>query len=851
VNGILTKDVSSADVTLTTLEAGNGIYRFTGTLTGNRIVTIPNTGHPFVAENLTTTGDSFTLTLKAAGQTPSISLLRGKPASGFCDGTGVYATTSSPGLGYSNIATAAVDTALTLSNVGGLFVQSGAGRTTTLPKASTIPAGLGVAVQMAAASSIALNGTDTATGITMPYSGVLLDTFFFVSDGVSNWKLQFYANKTTPKFDTSVSAPRVLAGGVTDDGVTSLQASTTHFGNLYGTAKPNLVVNGSGELGLVGWTAGPSALSVVTDSDGTYFKGAANGVSTTNSWSSAPFPVSPNQIHSAQAEVQVDAGATGTYYVDVLYYSTADGSGAAVLDGSNSLLSATDGAWHSCQGTDSAAPANALSARVRIVVTSATWTTLKFRRVKVEQNAVRSVYSQEATIAQALSGNSPVIASGGLTFPDGSQQTTAQGLTQATSVRYLVGATDTVGSFAAGDTSLRTGGFVAPYVEILRNGDELYQGIHYTLNADGIHINGLDPLLADEDLLIKTKFPYNPSTVYAPNFQPLTVAAGATTIPFAHVQGCALLAMNGALLDYGTDYTDDANNFYLAAAAGGEKYGVLNLNPITIANMLANVNPVIASGVLQFADGTQQNSAALPSGQCYLSLVGGNLVLARKNGNKLSINGKLYAIPAAGVSLAVTGATASTLYYIYAYMNGTTMTLERVTTGHSTDANTGVEIKTGDPSRTLVGMAYCDGTGNWRDDSANRMVASYFNRKARGAFGNIGTVGGITTTSYGSDVGSGMSAVTWADELVISNLDVTLQNNTGSAVTYAVISIDGVATTSSEAQYQPYANSAFGMGTAKSRAFLSEGLHGFQIKVRVSSNTGTVVSGVLDIQSAG
>lgn len=202
---------------------------------------------------------------------------------------------------------------------------------------------------------------------------------------------------------------------------------------------------------------------------------------------------------------------------------------------------------------------------------------------------------------------------GSIVFPDGTSQTTAQGLTAATEVRYTVGATDTVGSFAAGDTSLRTAGFFAPFVEVLIDGAALYRNIHYTLNADGVHINLVDPLIQDADVLVKTRFPYNPSTVYVPGMQGLTTTLGQTTVPFSHVQGLAFLMNGGTWLRQGVDYTDDANNFYLQgwAASANTELSVFNLNAVTIANMMAASNPAIIAGGLTFPDGSVQAIAAM------------------------------------------------------------------------------------------------------------------------------------------------------------------------------------------------------------------------------------------------
>jgi len=112
-------------------------------------------------------------------------------------------------------------------------------------------------------------------------------------------------------------------------------------------------------------------------------------------------------------------------------------------------------------------------------------------------------------------------------------------------------------------------------------------------------------------------------------------------------------------------------------------------------------------------------------GQCRLTKSGANLLLSRHNGKHLIINGAQETIPAGGVTLAPP-ATNGILYYIYAYMNSGTMALEASTTTHSTDSQTGVEIKAGDASRTLVGIART-GSSAWVDTEKQRFVRSWFN----------------------------------------------------------------------------------------------------------------------------
>ena len=114
-------------------------------------------------------------------------------------------------------------------------------------------------------------------------------------------------------------------------------------------------------------------------------------------------------------------------------------------------------------------------------------------------------------------------------------------------------------------------------------------------------------------------------------------------------------------------------------------------------------------------------------GECRLTLSSGNLLLAPLNGNRIGINGVLYPIPSSGITLAPTSTTPGTTYYIYVYDNAGTLTLERSTTTHATDTTTGYEIKSGDATRSLVGMARVVSGPSWADSETQRFLLSWFN----------------------------------------------------------------------------------------------------------------------------
>lgn len=115
------------------------------------------------------------------------------------------------------------------------------------------------------------------------------------------------------------------------------------------------------------------------------------------------------------------------------------------------------------------------------------------------------------------------------------------------------------------------------------------------------------------------------------------------------------------------------------------------------------------------------------------------------------------------MALAPTGTSVSVTYYIYAYMNSGVMALEYSTTGHSTDSGTGVEIKTGDPTRTLVGMARTGAGPAWVDTTAAKFVISWFNRRDLVAKDEA-TSGTISLTSLPGHVIATVYYLKWADE---------------------------------------------------------------------------------------
>jgi hypothetical protein len=87
VNGTLTKSVAGgANVTLSAVEAGNGVLNLTGALTANIAVIVPAAGKWTVVNG---TSGAYTLTVKTASGT-GVVVTQGRSQNLWCDGTNVY-----------------------------------------------------------------------------------------------------------------------------------------------------------------------------------------------------------------------------------------------------------------------------------------------------------------------------------------------------------------------------------------------------------------------------------------------------------------------------------------------------------------------------------------------------------------------------------------------------------------------------------------------------------------------------------------------------------------------------------------------------------------------------------------
>lgn len=307
----------------------------------------------------------------------------------------------------------------------------------------------------------------------------------------------------------------------------------------------------------------------------------------------------------------------------------------------------------------------------------------------------------------------------------------------------------------------------------------------------------------------------------------ITVANGATTITsgnIAQVSGAPFLGVK--LGDLGTAATKAVTDNTRAEVVS------LGTGSVTVGNLA-----VFQSGSGNIAD---VGIAPFFHGQCQMTKSGSNLLLSPRNGSWLVIQGQPNSIPSGGVTLAPTSLSAATLYYIYAFMNSGTMTLEASATAYATDSATGVTIKTGDASRTLVGMARTTASTAWADSAAQRFTLSYFNRRNIGLV-SAGTLGVTTSSTVNVELTASarIEIVTWGEEAVSVILNGIGSNSLSNNSCNLAIGIDGLTVFGvSSILYSASGGNQSGT-SASGWAAVAEGYHYFTPVGAVSGGTGT------------
>ncbi len=198
-------------------------------------------------------------------------------------------------------------------------------------------------------------------------------------------------------------------------------------------------------------------------------------------------------------------------------------------------------------------------------------------------------------------------------------------------------------------------------------------------------------------------------------------------------------------------------------------------------------------------------------------------------------------IQSSGPTLSNSGLTAATLYYVYAYDNSGTLTLEASTTGHATDTTNGVEVKSGDSTRTLVGMVYMDAgsPGTFVNSTAKRYCLNWFNRSGLELLGTFSSDRTVNTTSY-SEINSEVRIqyLAWADEAVLVSATGTTSNDTNGQATFTTVALDSTSVETQASGTTDGINTRLPFSISVTKR-LTEGFHYATLLGAVSGGIGT------------
>jgi len=238
--------------------------------------------------------------------------------------------------------------------------------------------------------------------------------------------------------------------------------------------------------------------------------------------------------------------------------------------------------------------------------------------------------------------------------------------------------------------------------------------------------------------------------------------------------------------------TDGSGNLSWSASGGtGTVTSVATSYPlsggaITTTGTLTSVGPTF-SGKLSVTSTTQ-------------------LTFSPYKGDVIKIGGVVYQIPSAGITTGGTtsGLSANSNYYVYVFNNSGTLNMEISATGHATSStagNIGTEIKTGDDTRSLVGMVRTNGSTQFVDSAATRYLINWFNRKPK--YASNTQSGSVTLNTYTTLTGGTDPAfLAWNGDSVMLAASGYGSNTNVGAIQYFALGILGTITGNSDVQDQ-------------------------------------------------
>lgn len=240
--------------------------------------------------------------------------------------------------------------------------------------------------------------------------------------------------------------------------------------------------------------------------------------------------------------------------------------------------------------------------------------------------------------------------------------------------------------------------------------------------------------------------------------------------------------------------------------------------------------PEIPQGVSLFPSG----------GRLQVGATNQNLTYVPYNGSFIRVNGADYPIPPGGVNAIRSNATINgvagqtladnTTYYVYLFVQSGALSMDFSQTGHATDTspdNVGIEIKSGDPSRSLIGVVRLT-TGAFWDSQLSRLVRSWHNRMPSTGQ-NWGSFAANSNSVWWPS--GAIGALNFADDSIFVTGAGNAVNGNAGAGNFFGIMRDGSIVTNAYQQYTGTTTQIVSMAVADNPP---EGYHSYQMAVMTS-----------------
>ncbi|WP_416046673.1 phage tail protein [Cupriavidus basilensis] len=229
------------------------------------------------------------------------------------------------------------------------------------------------------------------------------ETAMLDSNGAHTWNV-LMRGRTTANDDSvpgnfAVGGSLNVAGPITTAGPIETTGTLAAGGKVSGVNNPNLVLNGSGEFGAIGWTLASFSPAVdAIGGTGSFFANAAALTAFSGDQTAQNIPVGPAVALAKSIDV-ANAATAGSVALLIDAFNSAN-----VFLGNVANVTVPNGTALTRYSLSGVTPAN--TAYVRVIVrcgnVSAASLGIVFRRVKLEQGAISSLYSQEAGVASSV-----------------------------------------------------------------------------------------------------------------------------------------------------------------------------------------------------------------------------------------------------------------------------------------------------------------------------------------------------------------------------------------------------------------------------------------------------------------